>query len=80
MAALQKVIKKRMKDWSPEMVSDPIQESLLKLIADKKKAKPAKKAAAKSKKGEDKKPSNVVNIMDVLKKSVAQELKSRKAG
>ncbi|TBZ57997.1 Ku protein [Rhizobium leguminosarum] len=79
-AALEKVIKKRMKDWSPEMVSDPIQESLLKLIADKKKAKPAKKAAAKSKKGEDKKPSNVVNIMDALKKSVAQELKSRKAG
>ncbi|MBY3310940.1 Ku protein [Rhizobium laguerreae] len=79
-AALETVIKKRMKDWSPDMVSDPIQESLLKLIADKKTAKPAKKAAAKSKKGEDEKPSNVVNIMDALKKSVAQELKSRKAG
>ncbi|NKM95865.1 Ku protein [Rhizobium leguminosarum] len=79
-AALERVIKKRMKDWSPEMVSDPIQESLLKLIADKKKAKPPRKGAAKSKKGEDDKPSNVVNIMDALKKSVAQELKSRKAG
>ncbi|MBY5567143.1 Ku protein [Rhizobium leguminosarum] len=78
-AALEKVMKKRMKNWSPEMVSDPIQESLLKLIADKKKAKPAKKAG-KSKKDEDDKPSNVVNIMDALKKSVAQELKSRKAG
>ncbi|MBY3412348.1 Ku protein [Rhizobium laguerreae] len=78
-AALEKVIKKRMKDWSPEMVSDPIQESLLQLIADKKKAKPAKKAA-KSKKDDDGKPSNVVNIMDALKKSVARELKSRKAG
>ncbi|MCF1450691.1 hypothetical protein FS815_28515, partial [Agrobacterium vitis] len=40
------VIKKRMQDWSPEMVSDPIQESLLKLIADKKKAKKPSKAKA----------------------------------
>ncbi|NEJ72058.1 Ku protein [Rhizobium phaseoli] len=79
-AALEKVIKKRMKEWSPEMVSDPIQESLLKLIAEKKKArKPAKKSTAKSATGDDEKKSNVINIMDALKKSVEKELKSRKA-
>lgn len=79
-SALEAVIKKRLKDWSPDMVSDPIQESLLKLIADKKKAKkPTKAKASKSAKA-DAKESNVVNIMDALKKSVAKELKSRKAG
>ena len=63
------------------MASDPIQESLLKLIADKKKSKkPSKAMTAKSKKNDDEEKSNVVNIMDALKKSVAKELKSRKTG
>ena len=80
-SAIEAVIKKRLRDWSPDMVSDPIQESLLKLIADKKKAKkPSKAKASKSKKDDDGEKSNVVNIMDALKKSVAKELKSRKAG
>ncbi|PWE54012.1 Ku protein [Metarhizobium album] len=80
-SALQTVIKKRLKDWSPEMVSDPIQKSLLKLIADKKKAKkPTKAKGSKSAKDDDEEKSNVVNIMDALKKSVTKELKSRKAG
>lgn len=76
--ALEKVIKKRLKDWSPVMVSDPIQESLLKLIAQKKKAKKPAKGTPKSKARETDK-SNVIDIMDALKKSVAKELKSRKA-
>jgi len=78
--ALEKTIKKRMRKWSPEMVSDPIQESLLKLIADKKKSKkPAKKATSKPSSHQGDK-SNVVSIMDALKKSVAKELQSRKTG
>lgn len=76
--ALEKVIKKRLRDWSPVMVSDPIQESLLKLIDQKKKAKKPAKRAPKSKARETDK-SNVIDIMDALKKSVANELKSRKA-
>ncbi|MEZ2223530.1 Ku protein [Rhizobium sp. RCC_161_2] len=80
-SALEAVFKKRLTDWSPDMVPDPIQESLLKLIADKKKAmKPSKATTSKSTKNDDEKRSNVVNIMDALKKSVAKELKSRKAG
>lgn len=56
------------------MVGDPIQESLLKFIAEKK--KPLKAAKGKP----DAAPaSNVVNIVDALKKSVAAELKSSKA-
>ncbi|KQV83372.1 Ku protein [Rhizobium sp. Root1220] len=79
-AALENIIKRRMKEWSPEMVSDPIQESLIRLIADKRKGKPARNGASKSKKDEDNRSSNVINIMDALKKSVQRELKSRKSG
>jgi DNA end-binding protein Ku len=79
-SALEAVIKKRLKDWSPDMVSDPIQESLLILIADKKKATKPKAKTSKSAKDDDEEKSNVVNIMDALKESVAKELKSRKAG
>jgi DNA end-binding protein Ku len=79
-SAVEAVIKKRLKGWSPDMVSDPIQESLLKLIANKKKATKPMKANALSKNADGDEKSNVVNIMDALKKSVAKELKSRKAG
>ncbi|TCU13880.1 Ku protein [Rhizobium laguerreae] len=74
---VQQLIKQKTSRWSPDMVSDPIQESLLKIIAEKKKAlKPPKKVARGK---PDAQASNVVNIMDALKKSVAAELKSSKA-
>ncbi len=80
-AAVEKVIKGRMKEWSPEMAADPVQESLLKLIAEKKKArKPARKAKSKSAKGDEEGRDNVVNIMDALKRSVQKELKARRTG
>lgn len=76
---VQKLIKQKTARWSPDMVSDPIQESLLKLIAQKKKQlKPRK--AAKGKKAENAPASNVVNIMDALRKSVEADLKNKKAG
>ncbi|AUW46004.1 Ku protein [Rhizobium leguminosarum bv. viciae] len=75
---VQQLIKQKTSRWSPDMVSDPIQESLLKIVAEKKKAlKPVKKVAKG--KPEATQASNVVNIMDALKKSVAAELKSSKA-
>jgi DNA end-binding protein Ku len=46
---VQQLIKKKTKRWSPDMVSDPIQESLLKLIEEKKKALKPKKKTAKAK-------------------------------
>lgn len=76
---VEKLIKQRTKHWSPTMVSDPIQEALLALIEEKKKAlKPRK--TTKGKKPEAASASNVVNIMDALRKSVEKGLKSRKAG
>jgi len=73
-AVIQKMIKPRTEKWSASMVTDPIQESLLKLIASKKKAR----TGLKSKDKHDEQPSNVINIMDALKRSVQAELKGRK--
>lgn len=58
------------------MVSDPIQEALLSIIAEKKKAlRSVKKVNAKP----DDAParSNVIDIMSALKQSLAAETKSK---
>lgn len=75
---VQQLINGKTTSWSPDMVSDPIQESLLKLIAKKKRAmKPAKRSNKDE--GTAAPTSNVVNIMDALRQSVAADLKSRNA-
>ncbi|UIK00375.1 Ku protein [Rhizobium leguminosarum] len=76
---VQKLIKQKTARWSPDMVSDPIQESLLRLIEEKKKLLKPKKAA-KGRKEEAAPASNVVNIMEALRKSVETDLKNKKAG
>jgi DNA end-binding protein Ku len=68
------LIKSRKKAWSPDMVADPVQVGLLNVIAAKKKG--AKKVKAKPK-AEPEPPSNVINIMDALKRSVAAAKKPR---
>ncbi|GGE07901.1 non-homologous end joining protein Ku [Rhizobium anhuiense] len=76
---VEKLIKRKSAHWSPEMASDPIQTSLLKLIDEKRKAlKPRK--AVKGKAPGIAPSSNVVNIMDALRKSLEADLKGRKAG
>ena len=74
---VQQLIKQKTKTWSPTMVSDPIQESLLAIIEEKRKALRPKRAT-KGKKDETPPASNVVNIMDALRKSVEADLKSRR--
>ncbi|KWV57091.1 hypothetical protein AS026_31865 [Rhizobium altiplani] len=76
---MQKLIKQKSAHWSPNMVSDPIQTSLLKLIDEKKKELKPKKAA-KAGKTEAAPKSNVVNTMDALRRSIETDLKGRKAG
>ena len=68
------LIKSRKKDWSPTMVADPVQERLLDIIEAKKKG--AKKTKAKPA-AEPEAPSNVISIMDALKRSVAAAKKPR---
>lgn len=80
-AALVTVIGKRAKEWTPAMVSDPVQESLVKLISRKKKALgPSTKKAGAAAPREKQKQSNVIDIMDALKKSVQKELRQRRQG
>ncbi|CDZ31042.1 Ku protein [Neorhizobium galegae] len=77
MPLVQQLIKKQTKHWDANMVIDPVQDRLRDIIAAKKNAmkKPAKaKPPAPGKPT----PSNVINIMDALKKSVAAETRSSK--
>ena len=75
MPLIQQLIKKQTQHWNPKMVIDPVQDRLLDIIADKKKAlKKPSKAKAKAPASAPA-PSNVINIMDALKASLA---KSRK--
>jgi DNA end-binding protein Ku len=70
------LIKSRKEAWSPEMVADPVQDKLLDIIEAKKKG--AKKAKTKPKpEPSSEAPSNVINIMDALKRSVAGEKKPK---
>jgi len=73
MTLVKKLVDERSKPWDPKMVGDPVQESLLDIIAAKKKGK--RVAKPKRAADEPEAPSNVVNIMDALRKSIATEKK-----
>jgi DNA end-binding protein Ku len=71
-----KLIDERREPWDPKMVADPVQEKLLEIIAIKKKGR---KRPAKPKAPEAEAPaSNVINIMDALKKSLNAESKAKR--
>ena len=74
MDLLTKLIAERTVPWSPDMTADPVQARLLAIIAAKKRGRkrPAKATAKEAP------HSNVVNIMDALKKSIAAEAKSKR--
>jgi len=73
---IKKLIGERTGKWQPKMLEDPVQDRLLDIIkAKKKKQKPARSKAS-AEEPEDT-PSNVVSIMDALRKSVETD-KTRK--
>jgi DNA end-binding protein Ku len=74
---IQKVIEERSRSWEPSMVCDPVQENLKALIASKRKKRASPRKAKKESAPETQ--GNVVNIMDALRKSIAQD-KSKKPG
>ncbi|PIO99101.1 Ku protein [Pleomorphomonas carboxyditropha] len=74
MKLVKELIDKKTLPWDPDMVSDPVQEKLLDLISAKKKKR---KRPAKAKAKAEEKPSNVINIMDALRNSVASEKKGK---
>ncbi|MDW5312984.1 Ku protein [Rhizobium sp. PL01] len=67
MQLMEKFIEARSTPWDPSIVDDPVQDRILDMIAAKKKGKSKKKNAPKA---ESKGPSNVINIMEALKKSL----------
>jgi DNA end-binding protein Ku len=71
MSLVTRLIDERSKPWDPRMVSDPVQDRLKEIIAAKKKGTRPAKARA-----EPQRPSNVINIMDALRKSIAADAKS----
>jgi DNA end-binding protein Ku len=74
MKLVRKLIEERTAPWTPAMVGDPVQAKLLDIIAAKKKGR---ERAAKPKTAPEPAPSNVINIMDALKKSITFEMKSK---
>lgn len=75
MKLVKLLIDERTKRWDPKMVEDPVQDRLLDIIASKKRGR---KRPAKAEAEAEPAPSNVINIMDALRKSISSEGKSRK--
>ena len=73
MALFKQIIDGRAKPWSPKMVDDPVQDRLLDIIASKKRGK----KPSKIEKPQPETPSNVINIMDALRRSISSEGKSK---
>lgn len=67
-----RVIDQRTREWDASLVHDPLQDNLKQLIAAKKKRRPARRPARRHE-DEEETVTNVVNIMDALKKSLAAE-------
>jgi DNA end-binding protein Ku len=74
LALIERLIDERSEPWSPDMVEDPVQQRLLEIIEDKK-----RKSAKASRRGRvappPETPTNVVSIMDALRKSLEAERK-----
>jgi DNA end-binding protein Ku len=68
---VQQLIKKQTRHWDSKLVADPVQDKLLEIIEAKRKQtkRPAKTKEINPKRA----PSNVINIMDALRKSVEGE-------
>nr|WP_325099691.1 Ku protein [Aquamicrobium zhengzhouense] len=71
------LIEERKREWDPTLVQDPVQKSLKSLIAAKKR-KQSKAAPKKTKETAPQTATNVVSIMDALRKSIEAEKKSGK--
>jgi DNA end-binding protein Ku len=72
MGLVTKLIDERSKPWDVSMVSDPVQDNLKAIIAAKKKGRGKRTAKPQA---EPERPSNVINIMDALRKSIAADKK-----
>lgn len=72
---VETLIEARTRPWSPGMVGDPVQDRLLDIIAAKKKGA---KRAGKPARSAPEAPTNIVNIMDALRRSISPAGKPRR--
>lgn len=75
MKLMTELIDARTTSWDPGMASDPVQARLLDIIAARKKGR---KRAARARPVAGEPASNVINIMDALRKSIGAEAGRRK--
>jgi DNA end-binding protein Ku len=76
MRLANELIDERTRPWRPEMVDDPVQSRLLEIIEEKKKG--ARKTTKKGKAAATETPTNVINIMDALRRSLSAKSKPKK--
>lgn len=79
LSLVRKLIEDKSRPWEPSLVRDPVQERLKEIIASKQK-KTTKKPKKARKAEEPETPSNVVSIMDALKRSLSQESTNKRKG
>lgn len=72
MNLVEAYIEQRISPWDPEMVSDPLQARLLEIIAAKKKGR---RRPTRGKVESQRSRSNVIDIVDTLRKSLSSEAK-----
>ncbi len=75
LAQVKSLIEERTKPWDPAMVTDPVHKSLLSLIRSKKRGR-GKAAPSKGKSSAA--DSNVIDIREALRRSLAGEAKKRR--
>ena len=68
LATVAALIRARSKPWSASMVADPVQKALKEIVASRRKGRAPTKAG-----DAEPAPSNVINIMDALRKSLARD-------
>jgi len=71
---ISKLIEERKRHWDPSMTQDPVQTQLLEIISAKKK----EQRPARGRKQAPVRPSNVVDIMDSLRKSIDTDKRGAK--
>lgn len=69
---MKKLVQARLRDWSPKLVQDPVEDRLHEIIAMR--SKKAKRTKAKDV-SEPERKDNVIDIMEALRRSLASEKK-----
>jgi DNA end-binding protein Ku len=79
LSMVEQIIADRTVAWSEAMVKDPVQDKLLDIIKAKQSPKKKAKAKAHAEKEEASAPSNVIDLMAALKKSLEGKPEGRKS-